>query len=458
MSKQRANYDTTIIWFRNDLRIHDNPALAASVGARRLLPIYIFPPRSSGTTRFGFRKTGPFRAKFLLETLAALKESLQKRGSDLVIFRGDPAAVLSFVAGRVRATAICYQEEPGTEEAAEVEAVRRTLDATTTLVAFHGSTLYHPDDLPFEPTAIPDVYTSFRKAVEKSSSVRSPLPTPDRLPTLPEAAGELSYPPAGVDLSQPHALSNASDRSELPTIKDLAGRSTPKTDERQVMSFRGGESAALDRLRYYLWDSDRIKRYRDTRNGLLGADYSTKLSPWLANGSLSPRTIYAEVKRYESERVKNDSTYWLVFELIWRDYFAFLAAKYRSAIFRIAGPKQRYFDWRDDWNAFDRWREGTTGQDFIDANMREIAATGYMSNRGRQNVASFLARDLGVNWLMGAEWFESLLIDYDPASNYGNWTYNVGVGTDPRLDRYFDPERQAQKYDPRGRYRSVWSS
>ena len=164
----------------------------------------------------------------------------------------------------------------------------------------------------------------------------------------------------------------------------------------------------------------------------------------------------AEVGRYEEERVRNSSTYWLIFELMWRDYFAFLARKYPTRIFRLDGPKQRRFPWRVDHEAFERWRTGRTGDAFIDANMREIAATGYMSNRGRQNVASFLARDMRVNWLMGAEYFESMLIDYDPASNYGNWTYTVGVGTDPRRDRYFDPTRQAAKYDPRETYRELW--
>jgi deoxyribodipyrimidine photo-lyase len=223
-----------------------------------------------------------------------------------------------------------------------------------------------------------------------------------------------------------------------------------------VLAFAGGERSGQARLRHYFWDSDGLSRYKHTRNGLLGADYSSKFSPWLANGSLSPRTVYREVRRYERERVKNDSTYWLIFELIWRDYFAFLARKYPRRIFSLRGPMRRERPWSEDPAVFERWQRGLTGQQFIDANMREIAATGFMSNRGRQNTASFLARNLKVSWLMGAEYFESLLIDYDPASNYGNWTYTVGVGTDPRRDRVFNPERQAQTYDPKGEYRRRW--
>ncbi|MFP4644908.1 MAG: DASH family cryptochrome, partial [Spirochaetales bacterium] len=308
---------------------------------------------------------------------------------------------------------------------------------------YRGQTLYDMEDLPFTPAAMPNVYTEFRKAVEKRSRVREPLPPPAEFPPVPAI-------PAGGGTAL-FGLTAA-----VPSVEEIAGAPAPDPDPRAAIHVTGGQTAAKERLEYYLWESDALQRYRYTRNGLLGADYSSKFSPWLANGALSARRIYAEVKRYERERVRNDSTYWLGFELIWRDYFAFLARKYPSAIFRFEGPMRRRYPWTNDWETFERWRRGTTGQDFIDANMREIAATGYMSNRGRQNVASYLARDLKVNWLMGAEWFESQLIDYDPASNYGNWTYNVGVGTDPRRDRYFNAEIQAKKYDPEGRYRRHW--
>jgi deoxyribodipyrimidine photo-lyase len=232
----------------------------------------------------------------------------------------------------------------------------------------------------------------------------------------------------------------------------------PAEDERAVLRFRGGEDAALERLHTYFWERDRLRSYKWTRNGLLGADYSSKFSPWLAVGALSPRSVHAEVRRYERERKKNVSTYWLIFELIWRDYFFFLAEKYGPRLFHLRGPMERHLPWREDREAFARWCEGRTGEPFIDANMKEIAATGFMSNRGRQNVVSYLARDLAVPWTWGAEYFEELLIDYDPASNWGNWTYNAGVGTDPRPDRYFDPKTQAQKYDPKGDYVRTWMS
>ncbi|MFN3345543.1 MAG: FAD-binding domain-containing protein, partial [Chloroherpetonaceae bacterium] len=168
------------------------------------------------------------------------------------------------------------------------------------------------------------------------------------------------------------------------------------------------------------------------------------------------RTIYEAVKRYEHERIANDSTYWLIFELIWRDYFRFISLKYGNRMFKKYGIKNQPVGWSQDEAKFQAWAEGKTGVPFIDANMRELSATGFMSNRGRQNVASFLVKDLKVDWRMGAEWFESLLIDYDVASNYGNWNYVAGIGNDPREDRYFNPLRQAAMYDPNGDYVRHW--
>jgi deoxyribodipyrimidine photo-lyase len=188
----------------------------------------------------------------------------------------------------------------------------------------------------------------------------------------------------------------------------------------------------------------------------LGADYSSKFSAWLALGCLSPRYIYEQVRAYETQRIKNDSTYWLIFELLWRDYFRFIAHKHGKKIFRSSGLHGVTIPWQQDWKRFELWCAGETGYPLIDANMRELAATGFMSNRGRQNVASFLTKNLGIDWRMGAEWFESLLIDYDVASNWGNWNYSAGVGNDARGFRYFNILKQAQDYDPDGHYVQHW--
>jgi deoxyribodipyrimidine photo-lyase len=222
------------------------------------------------------------------------------------------------------------------------------------------------------------------------------------------------------------------------------------------MRFQGGETAGMARLQQYFWQQDLLKTYKETRNGMVGADYSSKFSPWLALGCLSPRSICAQVQKYEQERVQNDSTYWLIFELLWRDYFAFIAAKHGNKIFRVSGLRGLHIPWKQDRQRFELWCQGKTGFPLVDANMRELAATGFMSNRGRQNVASFLTKNLGIDWRWGAEWFESLLIDYDVASNWGNWNYTAGVGNDARGFRFFNIFKQAKDYDPQGNYVKLW--
>jgi deoxyribodipyrimidine photo-lyase len=165
--------------------------------------------------------------------------------------------------------------------------------------------------------------------------------------------------------------------------------------------------------------------------------------------------VSAEIDAYENRRVENDSTYWLRFELIWRDFFQFQFAKHGGTFFTPGGIRRRELAWRDDEAAFGRWKRGETGIPFVDAGMRELNATGYLSNRGRQNVASFLVNALRIDWRRGAAYFETQLVDYDPASNYGNWAYIAGVGNDAR-DRYFDIEWQAERYDPDAEYVTHW--
>ena len=241
----------------------------------------------------------------------------------------------------------------------------------------------------------------------------------------------------------------------IPTLPDL-GLTDYQFDSRGVLNFRGGETEAIKRLNHYFWQEDCLKEYKETRNGMLGADYSSKFSPWLAHGCISPRYIYQEVTKYETQRVKNDSTYWLIFELLWRDFFRFTAVKYGDRLFYRSGLKNVHLAWQEDWSLFEVWCEGQTGYPLVDANMRELKTTGFMSNRGRQNVASFLTKNLGINWQMGAEWFESLLIDYDVCSNWGNWNYVAGIGNDGRQNRYFNIVKQSKNYDAKGDYLRHW--
>lgn len=423
-----------IVWFRNDLRLHDNEALHEALQkATHVLPIYCFDNRQFGTTSFGFPKTGAFRVKFLLETVRDLRLNLQDIGSDLVIKTGKPEDIIFALAKHYKAKAVYCHQEATDEEMLVEEQLERNLDTEgITLKYFWGHTLYHYDDLPFEIDQLPDIFTHFRKQIEEKCTVRVSFPTPQQVPIV-----------------------NGVQAGTLPTLAEL-GLTSPPNDPRTHIHFKGGETQALLRLKHYLWETNLIAQYKETRNGLLGTDYSSKFSAWLANGSLSPRQIYHTIKQYETQRLANDSTYWLVFELIWRDYFRYVAMKYGSDIFRPSGIMQKKVDKTVDMAAFEQWKNGTTGIPFIDANMRELLYSGFMSNRGRQNVANFLVKDMHLHWLLGAEWFESQLVDYDACSNYGNWQYVAGIGNDPRESRYFNTIKQAYQYDPQGTYVKHW--
>ncbi|MGK7931937.1 MAG: DASH family cryptochrome [Microcystaceae cyanobacterium] len=423
-----------LIWYRNDLRIHDHQPLDKALTQNALsIPFYCFDDRQFGETTFGFPKTGFFRAKFLRESVQDLRQSLEKLGSNLVIRQGKPEIIIPQLVQELNINAVYYHQEVTDEEIKVEQALQDNLShLDITIQGFWGATLYHPNHLPFSLSEIPEVFTSFRKKVEKKSTVNSSLSSPKKLPCLPKF-------PIG----------------EIPTLNQL-GLEDIESDSRSVITFKGGETEGKKRLKTYFWQQDCLKTYKETRNGLLGANYSSKFSPWLALGCLSPRYIYEEVKTYEQKRVQNDSTYWLIFELLWRDYFRFICSKHGKRIFYSSGLRNLSIPWQQDWKRFTLWQTGQTGYPFIDANMRELASSGFMSNRGRQNVASFLTKNLGIDWRMGAEWFESILIDYDVCSNYGNWNYTAGVGNDNRGFRYFNIPKQSKDYDSNGNYIKHW--
>ncbi|MGF1508199.1 MAG: DASH family cryptochrome [Myxococcota bacterium] len=423
-----------VVWFRNDLRVHDHQPLRRAVQqADEVVPLFVVDPRLWEDDRWtGRPRMASHRARFWLESVADLRRTFRRLGGDLLIRRGVPRDVVPEVARAFGADVVHVHEETCEEERRDEQAVRSALEANgQTLRTAFGSALLHRDDLPFPVPELPEVFTQFRREVERAWSVRDPKAPPEAVSV-----------PA---LQEP---------GELPSLDELR-LDDDAVDPRSVMVFRGGESEGLRRLRDYVFEADALRTYKETRNDLLEPNESSKLSPWLALGCLSPRTVYAEVQRYEAERVANDSTYWLVFELLWRDYFKFLALKEGRALFELRGVGQRMHRWQRDRGLFQAWADGCTGFPFVDAFMRELKATGFMSNRGRQNVASFLAKTLQVDWRWGAAYFEAHLLDYDVASNWGNWQYVAGVGTDPR-DRIFNVVKQGRDYDPDGAFVKKW--
>jgi len=360
--------------------------------------------------------------------------SISALGGSLILRQGIPSEVIPQVAQELGVSSVFVSEEAATDEIDDENAVERELwKNKITLNRVWQGTLFHKEDIPWPLNNLPDVFTKFRKESEKYVDVRPPVPSPQGI----------SFPTV--------------EPGELPTLEDM-GYDVPELDDRAVLHFHGGEKAAWDRLNQYIWKEDRLKDYKETRNGLLGSGYSSKLSSWLSLGCISPRSIYYQIKQYEKERTKNKSTYWLFFELLWRDYFRFITKRYSNRLFLPGGIQGSVSNltMRQDYGLFEKWRTGQTGIPFVDANMRELLATGFMSNRGRQNVASFLVKDLGIDWRWGAAWFESQLIDYDVCSNWANWNYVAGVGNDPREDRYFNILSQAKRYDGSGDFVRTW--
>jgi len=421
------------IWFRNDLRIADNASVIKACQGESVIAVYFFDPRHYAMGEFGFKKTEKYRGRFLIETVAELKENLENLNIPLYVFMDTPENVFPDLVQKYDVKTIYLQKEWTRDETHVLDAVVANLPAATKFVETYDQFLFHPEDIPFEQFSdIPKVYTHFRKKCEKHAEVRAVIDSPKPMPTQ-----------------------NLKDNTtEIPNLNAL-GLDNFETDPRTAFPFKGGEQQALQRVQGYFWNTEKLASYKKTRNGLIGTDYSSKLSAWLANGSISPRTVYREVKDFEKQVNKNDSTYWLIFELIWRDYFKYVSLKHGSKIFQIGGILDKEYSWDNSDKAKDKWTTGNTKEPFVNANMREIAETGWMSNRGRQNVASYWAKELKQDWRIGAAYFESLLIDYDVHSNWGNWMYNSGVGNDPR-DRKFNIKSQAQRYDKQGKFQQLW--
>ncbi|MBP4137096.1 DASH family cryptochrome [Flavobacterium geliluteum] len=425
---------TAIVWFKTDLRLTDNEVLLKAISqSDSIVPVYCFEDAHFETTPYGFKKTGDFRAQFLMESLIDLDANLRALGSGLIILKGKPEIEIPKIVKQYRAAKVYAKREVAFEEKQLETLVQSELwKIKCELLTLSTSTLYHAEDLPFSIKDIPDVFTNFRKKIEKDSVIRVSLEKPSTIksPEIPKL--------------------------ELPDLKEL-GLKKVKIDKRAAIAFKGGESQALKRLDYYFFKTKSISNYKDTRNGMVGADYSSKFSAWLALGCISPRHIYQELQKYESLHTANESTYWLVFELLWRDYFRFMMKKHQNKFFQKNGIKSTDSGVKKvNIEQLQNWINGKTGVDFIDANMIELKLTGFMSNRGRQNVASYLCNDLKLDWRYGAAYFEQQLIDYDVCSNWGNWSYVAGVGNDPRGNRYFNIDKQASDYDKNKSFRNLW--
>lgn len=415
---------TAIYWFRNDLRLEDNPAfLQACKEANYLLPIYIHQTSLEKETLWGFPRVGEHRQLFLEQSLQDLRTQLRNRGSDLFELNGNNEEVFKKLRAQIGVDLIYCEQIEAPEE---LEQVARLREAGFRVNATWQSSMLDPQRLPFPMKEMPDIFTQFRQRVEKCQlRFAMPVDTPASIPPLPPV--------------------------ELSPIPTLHGNTLSRD-----CKFQGGELSARAHIQQY-FERRLPDTYKQTRNQLIGMDYSSKFSPWLALGCYSARSIVKQLSEYELRFGENDGTYWLWFELLWRDYFRFLHFKFGKQLYCTRGlgtsPSNPF-----DEDKFLKWSTGCTGESLIDAGMRELRKTGYLSNRMRQIVASYWIYDMKGDWQAGAAWFESQLIDYDVYSNQGNWLYIAGKGTDPRGGRPFNVAKQTQDHDPSGKYRQIWST
>ncbi|MBN2742833.1 MAG: DASH family cryptochrome [Marinilabiliaceae bacterium] len=413
-----------IFWFRNDLRLHDNAALAVAMALGcPVLAVYVLDDQLMTPSALGFTRAGAHRLNFLKASVLAFRRQLRDRGGELHVFEGDPVAVLSRLSTYYSgATVVAHHEYAHDELVAE-----QRLSQWVPLQLVWGNMLFAPGTIPLDAAASPFYYTAFKNKVTamKRNFVESPWP--DSVRWLAVDADNLPLP--GADVS-----------------------GWPVTIDR----FPVGEEAALQLLDNYA-TSPRMAAYAETREWFEGQGHSTALSPYLATGALSPIRVLNVIS---AQPILGDemqlSVSKLTEQLIWRDYYRWLFLRYGKTIFRRTGLRKVVPPMFDDLEAFEMWRNGHTTHPLINALMNELAATGWMSNRGRMIAAYYLSKELKVNWLWGAQWFEAQLIDYDVCNNYGNWAYQSGTGTDSRINRRFNLDKQMLKFDAQRIYVNKW--
>lgn len=417
-----------LFWFRYDLRLHDNAAIAALCKeVSQVTFVYILDDKNFTPNALGLSPMGKHRHIFLLQTLVDLKQQLAKFGHEFLVVKGSAAECLVELLKSGQYTHLGVSQYCGYDETAELNTVKRFFDSLT-VIETPTFGLFDAQTFPFSIEEMPDVFSPFRRKVEKHCKPLAVNPTIERLPSpfVPTIDKSFSLT---LDLDLP---------------------------EPSESSFIGGETAALSHLHTYLFNWRAASSYKETRNALDTWKDSTKLSAWLANGSLSAREVMRQVHNFEETVEKNDSTYWIYFELLWREFFHWLQCKYGARWFRFSGIQGKTPSTTHCPDTFTQWCEGKTGYPIVDACMRQLAETGYMSNRGRQLVASCFVHELRQDWRYGAAWFEHQLVDYDVGSNWGNWLYLAGVGSDPRGHRQFNLQKQTEIYDPTGQFRNRW--
>ena len=419
-----------LVWFRNDLRLHDNEMLVEAIAkSDSILPVYIIDPRLFGSTKYGTLKTGSIRAQFILESVAALRISLKQIGGNLLVAEGKPEVIIPVLVQEYEINEVYHHREVADEETQISTLVENGLwKLRVNLKHFIGHTLYNKEDLPFPIKDIPDAFNQFKKKIERDAIIKPCFPAPDRI-----------------------NVAEVIDWGNVPSIADLQ-LTLQEKDTRSDFEFTGGEIEVISTLQKVIVA---MQQAATTKNLIL----ASKLSAWLAMGCLSPRKVYWEIKKMEGMPNTKAMFNHVLLGLLWRDYFRFMFKKYGNTFFKPDGfGSQGITDEANAEENFSSWKNGQTGFAIVDAVMNELNQTGYISNIARQTAALYLINNLEVSWVLGAAYFEEKLIDYNPASNWGNWANMAGVGNDQKTKSVFDLDKNIKNLDPKGNYALTWAS
>jgi deoxyribodipyrimidine photo-lyase len=401
---------TSIWWIRRDLRLTDNPALHAALAAGPVVPAFILDP--------AFSRLSPRRKDFLYEGLHALDRDLRTRGSYLVIRSGKPSAVLAQLLREAKADAIFTEEDFTPYARKRDEVVARNLP----LQLIHGQTVHHPNTVLKKDGRPYTVHTSYAIAW-KTKGLRgiNLLPAPQKIIT-----------PIGIP-----------------------GRLLPKYRVNPL--FPAGEAEALARLEEFL--PRRIYKYAEHRDRM-GLDGTSGLSPYLRFGMLGLRQAVSAARQAffeaRNEFYKRSAEAWLN-ELIWREFYIQILYHFPDVRKTAFNQSLANIPWRNNKSEFEAWKKGRTGVPIVDAGMRQLKEIGWMHNRVRMITASYLVKDLLIDWRWGEAWFMENLLDGDLAANNGGWQWTAGTGTDAApYFRIFNPVLQSTKFDPNGEYIRKW--
>lgn len=421
---------TTIVWLRQDLRVADQPALRRAADRGRVVPVYIWAPEEEGDW-----PPGGATRWWLHHSLASLDEQLRERGSRLIIRRGPTQATLDELLEETGATAVYWNRRY------EPAAIERDKQVKATLLSrgvqaesFNGSLLHEPWTVVTKQGGPYQVFTPFWKACLTADVRQETLPTPREV-TSP-AKWPKSLPLDELEL--------------LPSIPWDAGF---------YEAWNVGAPAAERRLQQFI--SEAIARYHEDRDRA-DVDGSSLLSPHLHFGELSPRQVWTAVEKElaKSPALKSKSgkgAEVFLKEVGWREFAHHLLYNFPQTPTEPLREQFRHFPWRRSKEDLRAWQRGQTGFPIVDAAMRQLWTTGYLPNRTRMVVASFLTKDLRLPWQRGAEWFWETLVDADLGNNTLGWQWTAGCGADAApYFRVFNPTMQAEKADPDGEYIRRW--